>query len=76
MSRKFLFFLSTIHTLSSKIDIQEKGFALEVVRITGLDFQFMFYETICALHEGAEIVNASFSVVNDTVFHTMYAPVG
>lgn len=60
-----------------QIDIHEKGSALEVVLITGLDFQFMFNETIRVLHEeGAEIVNASFSVVDDTVFHTIHAQVG
>ncbi|WJZ96399.1 hypothetical protein VitviT2T_015089 [Vitis vinifera] len=59
-----------------QIDIHEKGSALEVVLITGLDFQFMFNETIRVLHEeGAEIVNASFSVVDDTVFHTIHAQV-
>lgn len=60
-----------------QIDIHEKGSALEVVLITGLDFQFMFNETIRVIHEeGAEIVNASFSVVDDTVFHTIHAKVG
>ena len=60
-----------------QIDIHEKGSALEVVLITGLDFQFMFNETIRVFHEeGAEIVNASFSVVDDTVFHTIHAQVG
>ncbi|KAL5839538.1 hypothetical protein ACOSQ3_012234 [Xanthoceras sorbifolium] len=62
---------------SPHIEIHEKGSALEVVLITGLDFQFMFSETIRLLHEqGAEIVNASFSVVNDTVFHTIHSKVG
>ncbi|KAK2642139.1 hypothetical protein Ddye_023902 [Dipteronia dyeriana] len=58
---------------SPHIEIHLKGSALEVVLITGLEFQFMFSETISLLHEeGAEIVNASFSVVNDTVFHTIH----
>ncbi|TXG47409.1 hypothetical protein EZV62_026703 [Acer yangbiense] len=62
---------------SPHIEIHEKDSALEVVLITGLDFQFMFSETIRLLHEeGAEIVNASFSVVNDTVFHTIHSKVG
>ncbi|TXG47410.1 hypothetical protein EZV62_026704 [Acer yangbiense] len=52
---------------SPHIEIHEKGSALEVVLITGLDCQFMFSETIRLLHEeGAEIVNASFSVVGDS----------
>ncbi|KAK2642138.1 hypothetical protein Ddye_023901 [Dipteronia dyeriana] len=62
---------------SPHIEIHVKGSALEVVLITGLEFQFMFSETISLLHEeGAEIVNASFSVVNDTVFHTIHSKVG
>ncbi|PON61405.1 Achaete-scute transcription factor-related [Trema orientale] len=60
-----------------QIEIHEMGSALEVVLITGLDFQFMFNETIRVLHEeGADIVNASFSVVEDTVFHTMHCKIG
>ncbi|XP_050287014.1 transcription factor bHLH162 isoform X2 [Quercus robur] len=60
-----------------QIEIHEVGSALEVVLITGLDFQFMFNETIRVLHEeGAEIVNASFTVVEDTVFHTIHSKVG
>lgn len=59
-----------------QIEIHEVGSALEVVLITGLDFQFMFNETIRVLHEeGAEIVNASFTVVEDTVFHTIHSKV-
>ncbi|KAL4626835.1 hypothetical protein ACB092_05G125400 [Castanea dentata] len=60
-----------------QIEIHEVGSALEVVLKTGLDFQFMFNETIRVLHEeGAEIVNASFTVVEDTVFHTIHSKVG
>lgn len=60
-----------------QIEVHENGSALEVVLITGLDCQFMFNETIRVLHEeGADIVNASFSVVNeDTVFHTIHCKV-
>ncbi|KAJ0017645.1 hypothetical protein Pint_10558 [Pistacia integerrima] len=62
---------------SPQIEVREIGSALEVVLITGLDFQFMFNETIRLLHEeGAEIVSASFSVVHDTVFHTIHSKVG
>lgn len=61
---------------SPQIEIHEMGSALEIVLITGLDCQFMFNETIRVLHEeGADIVNASFSVVEDTVFHTMHCKV-
>ncbi|KAK9276722.1 hypothetical protein L1049_006258 [Liquidambar formosana] len=62
---------------SPQIEIHEMGSTLEVVLITGLDSQFMFNETIRVLHEeGAEIINASFSVVDDTVFHTIHSKVG
>ncbi|KAJ7946990.1 transcription factor bHLH36 [Quillaja saponaria] len=62
---------------SPEIEIKEIGSALEIVLITGLDCQFMFNETIRVLHEeGADIVNASFSVVEDTVFHSIHSKVG
>lgn len=61
---------------SPQIEIREIASALEVVLITGLDFHFMFNETIRLLHEeGAEIVSASFSVVHDSVFHTIHSKV-
>lgn len=61
---------------SPQIKICETGSALEVVLITGLDCQFMFDESIRVLHEeGADIVNASFSVVKDTIFHTIHSKV-
>lgn len=61
---------------SPQIEIHIMGSALEIVLITGLDFQFMFNETIRVLHEeGADIVNASFSVVEDSVFHTIHSKV-
>ncbi|GMN50784.1 hypothetical protein TIFTF001_019945 [Ficus carica] len=62
-----------------QIEVHEKGSAMEVVLITGLmDSQFMFNETIRVLNEeGADIVNASFSVTNeDTVFHTIHCKIG
>uniref|UniRef100_A0A5B7BY14 BHLH domain-containing protein n=1 Tax=Davidia involucrata TaxID=16924 RepID=A0A5B7BY14_DAVIN len=62
---------------SPQIEIHEVGSALEVVLITGLDCQFMFNETIRMLHEeGAEVVNAGFSVIEDKVFHTIHSKVG
>ncbi|XP_050213163.1 transcription factor bHLH162 [Mercurialis annua] len=58
------------------IEVHEIGSALEVVLITGLDGQLMFNETIRVLHEeGAEIVHASFSVLNDTVYHSIHSKV-
>ncbi|KAL6197166.1 hypothetical protein ACLB2K_032778 [Fragaria x ananassa] len=62
---------------SPQIEIRETGSALDVVLITGLDFQFMFEGAIrLLLEEGADIVNASFSVVDDTTFHTIHSKIG
>lgn len=60
-----------------QIEIHAIDTALEVVLITGLNSEFMFSETIRVLHEeGAEIVNASFTAVEDTIFHTIHSKVG
>lgn len=61
---------------SPQIEIHEMGSALEVVLITGLDCQPIFNEIIRLIHEEeAEVVNASFSTVGDTVFHTIHCKV-
>ncbi|KAL0305732.1 UNVERIFIED_CONTAM: Transcription factor [Sesamum radiatum] len=55
------------------VDVRVVGSALEVALITGLDCQFMFTETIRLLHEeGAEVINASFSVLDNSLFHTIH----
>ncbi|KAK2968476.1 hypothetical protein RJ640_030087, partial [Escallonia rubra] len=60
-----------------QIDVREVGSALEVVLVTGLDCMFLFNETIRLLHEeGAEVVNASYSVLDDAAFHTIHSKVG
>ncbi|KAG6638650.1 hypothetical protein CIPAW_10G049700 [Carya illinoinensis] len=64
----------TAQLRSPQIEISEIGSALQVVLITGSDFKFMFNETIRVLHEeGAEIVNANFTIVDDIVYHTIHA---
>ncbi|CAI9087435.1 OLC1v1021502C2 [Oldenlandia corymbosa var. corymbosa] len=56
------------------VDVQEMGSALQVVLITGSDCRFMFREAIRVLHEeGAQVVNASFYVAGDTIFHTLHS---
>ncbi|XP_011027821.1 PREDICTED: transcription factor bHLH36-like isoform X2 [Populus euphratica] len=61
---------------SPQIKVIEMGSTLEVVLMNGLDSRFMFNEIIRVLHEeGAEIINASLSVVEDTVFHTIHSKV-
>lgn len=67
---------ATMRLRYPQIKVHEIGSALEVVLITGLETQFMFNEIIRILHEeGAEIVNASFSVLDDVVFHTIHSKV-
>ncbi|XP_052203473.1 transcription factor bHLH162-like isoform X2 [Diospyros lotus] len=69
---------ATVGLRSPQVEIHDLGSALEIVLVTGLDCQAVFNETIRVLHEeGAEINNASFSVVDDfTVFHTIHSKVG
>ncbi|CAJ1936490.1 unnamed protein product [Sphenostylis stenocarpa] len=56
--------------------IQQMGSVLEVVLVTGLDCQFMFNETIRIIQEeGSDIVNASYTVVENAVFHTIHCQV-
>ncbi|XP_028777429.1 transcription factor bHLH162-like [Neltuma alba] len=62
---------------SPKVEIHQMGSALEVCVITGLDCQFIFNEFVRILHEEqADVVNASYSVVQDTVFHTIHCQIG
>lgn len=58
------------------IDIRVMGSTLVLVLITGLNCQFMFNDIIRMLHEdGAEVVNATFSVLHNTIFHTIHTKV-
>ncbi|KAK1412305.1 hypothetical protein QVD17_33446 [Tagetes erecta] len=59
-----------------QINVTEIGSSLEAILITGVDFQFLFTETIRVIHEeGFDVVNASFSITNDLVVHTIHAQV-
>ncbi|XP_030932187.1 transcription factor bHLH162-like [Quercus lobata] len=61
---------------SPKMEIREMGSALEVVLITGLDNQFLFYEIIHILHEEqAEVLTANFSISGDSIFHVVHAEI-
>ncbi|KAM5572062.1 transcription factor bHLH162-like [Rosa sericea] len=58
------------------IKLTESGSSIEVMLISGLNKNFMFYEVISVLEEeGAEVVSANFSTVGDKVFHTIHAQV-
>ncbi|KAL2524196.1 BHLH domain-containing protein [Abeliophyllum distichum] len=62
---------------SPDIEIHVTGSAMEVALVTGLDCQFMFSEIIRMFHEeGAEVVNASFCIQDNTVFHTIHSKLG
>lgn len=61
---------------STKIEIQPIGLALEVVIIIGLDSQLLFNETIRVLREeGVDIVNTSYKVNEDVIFHSIHCQV-
>ncbi|KAF2283192.1 hypothetical protein GH714_043522 [Hevea brasiliensis] len=50
------------------------GSSLQIVLISGLDNQFIFYDIIRILQdEGVEIASASFSVSGNSIFHVVHA---
>lgn len=56
------------------IEVRCRESVLEVVLVTEQRKKFMFYEVIGVLtKEGAEVVNASFSVVSDKIFYTIHS---
>lgn len=59
-----------------QIEIHESGSAVVLNLVTGLECEFMFNETIRMCHEeGLDIVSASFSVTENSVFHTIHSKV-
>ncbi|KAJ6799514.1 uncharacterized protein M6B38_208515 [Iris pallida] len=55
------------------VEVAYRDPVLEVVLITGPRKKFMLYKVIRVLaEEGAEVVNASFSVVGDKIFYTVH----
>ncbi|XP_049382152.1 transcription factor bHLH162-like [Solanum stenotomum] len=59
------------------IEIHSVNAALEVLLITGLDYHFMFNHIIRMLHEdGVQVINASYTLVGDTIFHSIHSKVG
>nr|KJB57540.1 hypothetical protein B456_009G169200 [Gossypium raimondii] len=62
---------------SPQIQIHEMGSSLVIGLTTESNSRFLFTQTIRVLQEeGAEIVNAGFSVVDDTVFHIINLTIG
>ncbi|KAK9085313.1 hypothetical protein Sjap_025724 [Stephania japonica] len=59
-----------------QIEIHCAGSSLEVVLVSGMDSQSLFFKIIHVLHdEGAITINANFSIANDSIFHTIHAEV-
>ncbi|KAI9086789.1 hypothetical protein K1719_031383 [Acacia pycnantha] len=62
---------------SPEIEIREVGSSLQIVLITGLDNQFVFYEIIRILHEeNIEVVSANSSLFGDSMHHVVHAEIG
>ncbi|KAM1981913.1 hypothetical protein ACFX15_038351 [Malus domestica] len=58
------------------LELRDSGSCIEVMLISGLNKNFMFYEVIRVLEEqGAEVVSANFSTVGNKVFHSVRAQV-
>ncbi|KAK7389053.1 hypothetical protein VNO78_23885 [Psophocarpus tetragonolobus] len=58
------------------LEIKDLGSGIEVMLVTGLNKNFMLYEVISVLEEeGAEVVTANFSNVDDKIFYTVHAQV-
>ncbi|KAK9092577.1 hypothetical protein Syun_027488 [Stephania yunnanensis] len=59
-----------------QIEIHCSGSLLEVVLVSGMDCQSLFFKIIGMLHEEEAItVNANFSIANNSIFHTIHAEV-
>ncbi|CAN4084077.1 unnamed protein product [Withania somnifera] len=59
------------------IDIHIVNSALVVLLITGSDNYFMFNDIIRMLHEdGVQVIDASYTLVGDTIFHSIHSKVG
>lgn len=63
--------------MEPELEIHRIGSALEVVLVTGLNHNFtLFSEAVRVLHdEGADVLNASFYVSSDKVFHIIHSKV-
>ena len=62
--------------ISPQIEIRETGSSLEIVLISRLDNQFIFYEIIRILQEeNIEVVSANSSLSGDSIFHVVHAQV-
>ncbi|XP_038888628.1 transcription factor bHLH162-like [Benincasa hispida] len=68
---------SSSSSASPQLNIHQMGKSVEIVLSSGLDNQYLFCETLRILQEeGTEVINASFSVSGNSVFHTIHAQLG
>lgn len=59
-----------------RIEIHSTGSTLEIILITGTENQFVFQDIIGILNqEGAQVENATYSMVGNSIFHTIHAKV-
>ncbi|KAL3714993.1 hypothetical protein ACJRO7_006837 [Eucalyptus globulus] len=62
---------------SPQIEIGVRDSSLEVILTSGLHDQFIFLEILRMLHEEkVEVLNANFSVVENSVYHLVHAKIG
>ncbi|KAL9243609.1 hypothetical protein vseg_017477 [Gypsophila vaccaria] len=61
-----------------QVQINETGGgAVEIILVTGLECQFVFTEAMRILsEENVDVIDANYSVVESTVFHTIHAQIG
>ncbi|XP_074580290.1 transcription factor bHLH162-like [Curcuma longa] len=56
------------------IEIRHQDSYLEVVLVSGQEKRFMFHEVISILEEeGAQVINANFSIVGEKIFYTLHS---
>ncbi|KAL9236788.1 hypothetical protein vseg_011417 [Gypsophila vaccaria] len=59
-----------------QVQINETNGVLEIILVTGLECQFVFTEAMRILNEeNADVIDANYSVVESTVFHTIHAQI-
>ncbi|KAG6514318.1 hypothetical protein ZIOFF_024668 [Zingiber officinale] len=58
------------------LEIRHQDSDLEVVLVSGQEKRFMFHEVISILEEeGAQVINANFSIVGKKIFYTLHSQV-
>ncbi|CAL9088807.1 unnamed protein product [Musa textilis] len=64
----------TMRFPSPIVEVRHQDLNLEILLISDLNKRFMFREVVNVIEEeGAEVVNASFSIVGDKIYHTIHS---